>query len=100
MNNNHSCLIYDSVSKIKNVKNKCIVCTNCEVLKMYKDLIESGEIDITEDLTRFNNFSDDSKNKKRGKRNGKSNKCNSKRTVSNGRKVSKYKHKKMEGINV
>ena len=67
------------------------ICTSCEHIKTYKELLNKGKIDIIDDLANF-------RTKEDNKNGTKSNKRNKKRTISKSRAKSK-KSNKMEKIN-
>lgn len=90
------CIIFSSISKIREVDDSNLICTNCPLIKEYRKLVESNKVNPVEDMTEFNR-----KNKKksiihrhrrgRNKKNASSNKGNPNRTLPKSRK--KFKNK-------
>lgn len=88
-----NCIIYHSISKIKDIDDSVQrVCTCCDLVKEYSQLVYNGSISLEDDLAKFNPKKHHHKRKRRVK-NASDNKSGSNRTLSKGRKKPTNKQK-------
>lgn len=97
-----NCIIFNSISKIREVNDDGLICTCCPLITEYKELVKSNKIDIIKDINDYNR-----KNKKvhskhrhhqrhqrrRNKKYDTNNKNNHNRTLPKSRKKFKDKQK-------
>lgn len=97
-----NCIIFNSISKIREVNDDGLICTCCPLITEYKELVKSNKIDIIKDINDYNR-----KNKKvhskhrhhqrhqrrRNRKYDANNKNNHNRTLPKSRKKFKDKQK-------
>lgn len=49
-----NCIIFNSISKIREVNDDGLICTCCPLITEYKELVKSNKIDIIKDINDYN----------------------------------------------
>lgn len=61
----YNCIFFNSVSKIDHITECSNVCSNCEIIKRYKELVNLNKIDVVKDMATVNSRYNKHRNNKK-----------------------------------